>query len=107
MEDPNIQIVARKPIVLEGHVNCVRKGMAYLTLIGQNRLGSFAECSLDTLKADGIVDKFEITISRDKPHTLTLRSGKKERQLAPGEWGHISETVSCALYSSRSEDGYE
>ena len=94
-QQPEALPIASNQIILEGHINCVRSGMAYLTLMDESRISSFAECSLDILKVDGITSQFQIIIQR--PGGLILRVGKKERLLHPGEWGHIRETLEAVL----------
>ena len=94
-QQPEAPPAVSRPIILEGHINCIRNGIAYLTLMDERRIGSFAECSLDVLKVDGITDKFQIVIQRGVG--MTLRVGKKERLLAFGEWTHIRETLEVVL----------
>jgi hypothetical protein len=101
-------VVARKPIVFEGHVISRRKGIAYVSLTDSKKRQSFADCSTATLKENGITDKFKVIITRNgdgKGCSIVLKAAE-ERQLSCDEWRRLSETVEQALSDYKMEDDY-
>lgn len=94
-----------KQAVLLGHINTIRKGIAYLTLKDSIGRESFAEQKLSILKADGVTKKagkFEIIISAtDNIPSVTMRSDKWSRLLNRDEWAFMSETVAQTLSDNK------
>jgi hypothetical protein len=100
-----VEIVKPKAIILYGHINIARKGIAYLTL--KNSIGqeSFAECNKNILRilGIGIKDAFEIIISKpDGVITVFIQSPKKSQQLF--DWRFMRETVEQALSDNKMAD---
>ena len=100
------EVLAAKPmeIVLHGHINTIRRGIAYVTLKDEWGHESFAECKLAALKADGVVDRFAIVVTKRGEAAdavdVTIRAAG-ERQLSATEWRYLSETMEQAFRNDR------
>jgi hypothetical protein len=91
-----------KILILRGHINTIRKGMAFLTLKDEKGHESFAECKRSFLKADGITGKFLIGICKqDDELVVSLKGDKSERLLLPHEWAFMSETIEQVLFDNK------
>lgn len=97
-------VANHNPVVFQGHINTIRNGIAYITLMDEKGLQSFAECDLADLKKDGITDKFEVLIY---PGTrVVLRAKKQQRELSKAEWKYLSETIDRDLADYSVGDDY-
>jgi hypothetical protein len=97
-----IEIVKPNSITLYGHINTVRRGIAYLTLKNSTGQESFAECKKAILRmfGIGINDTFEVIISKpDGIVTVFIQSSKKSQQLL--DWQFMYETVEQVLSDNK------
>jgi hypothetical protein len=103
-----IEIAKPNSITLYGHINTVRRGIAYLTLKNSTGQESFAECKKAILRmfGIGINDTFEVIISKpDGIVTVFIQSPKKSQQLF--DWHFMDETIDQALSDNKMADVIE
>ena len=99
------EVLAAKPmeIVLHGHINTIRRGIAYVTLKDEWGHESFAECKLAALKADGVVDRFAIVVTKRGEAADAVDTERS--QLAGAQGLDLSHGELANLRAEQSADG--
>ncbi|MCK9558191.1 MAG: hypothetical protein M0R50_09155 [Candidatus Cloacimonetes bacterium] len=109
-DDEQIKIAKPRTILLNAHIHTTRKNIAYITLLNDAKIESFAECKSSILKTYGVVNEFDVIISNSANEdgrygfdtiSVTIKTPKKEQQLSRDEWEFMSETIIQTLSDNK------